>query len=189
MADALTLMPTLEDTMRELVTNRYLANIVRLAHENQELGCGGVDCWVDMVAGHVDDDETDMTPSQQRLRDDLESMTYTEMVSAIPYLRRLGYSIVHYVEVDLNCPFAIYFPGHARNAIRARAISSQDCRYMYSTTPAMLRMRGLLWTVPRLLRWKYRALQRYYHPNAPGGRASIAEGVAMVNEDLAMALC
>ena len=30
MADALTLMPTLEDTMRELVTNRYLANIVRL---------------------------------------------------------------------------------------------------------------------------------------------------------------
>jgi len=51
--------------------------------------------------------------------------------------------------------------------------------YLYSTSPEMMRMRGVLWCIPRLFWWKHRALQPYYHPDAPGGAAHIPERAPM----------
>ena len=48
-------VPTLEETLRAVVSHRYLTNIVRLAQEHECKCCGGVDCIDDWVAGYEDD--------------------------------------------------------------------------------------------------------------------------------------
>ena len=44
---------TLEETLHAVVSNRYLVNIVRLAHDHKEQGDVGVDCITDWVAALV----------------------------------------------------------------------------------------------------------------------------------------
>ena len=173
-------VPPIEETLREVVSNRYLANIIRLAHEHKEWGYGGVDCITSMVAGHDDHGDDEMTDVQHDFYHDIESMAYTEMESVIPHLRRLGYSVAFWPnQPDVNCPISINFPGFAQTLKARRELASGRSVYLHSTSPGMMRMRGVLWCIPRILRWKHRVLTAYYHPRAPGGIAHIEEGVEM----------
>lgn len=168
-------VPSLEETLSAVVSNRYLANIVRLAHEHQGQGYHGVDCIKRWVAGYNDDDDQWIGDSVW-LYDEIISMSYDEMISVIPYLRRLGYSVTYWPEEpDDACPFSIMFPGYAKRP-NAAVLNN-----LYSMSPGMMRLRGVLWCIPHLVRWKNRVLQAYYHPRAPGGMAHIAQGVKMVN--------
>ena len=173
-------VPSLDETLRAVVSNRYLANVVRLAHEHKDQGCRGVDCVKQWVAGYNDDDGK-WTKDSMWLYGEINSMSYDEMITAIPYLLRLGYSVTYWPEErDDACPFSIMFPGYAET-LKRRKICRSGSIYLYSTAPGMVCLRGVLWCTPRLVRWKNRVLQAYYHPHAPGGMAHIAEGVAMVN--------
>ena len=174
-------IPPVEETLREVVSNRYLANIIRLAHEHKEWEYGGVDCITSMVAGHDTHSDDEMTNVQHAFYHDIESMNYTEMESVIPHLRRLGYSVTFWPnQPDVNCPISINFPGYAQTHNVRGEITSGSV-YLYSTSPGMMRMRGVLWCIPRVLRWKHRVLTAYYRPLAPGGIAHVEAGVEMVN--------
>ena len=150
-----------------------------LAQEHECKGYGGVDCIDDWVASYEDDG---VTESAMALYDAITSMTYGEKIRVIPFLLRLGYSITYWPndEPDLACPFSLTFPGKASTP-KYREGFSVGSIYLYSTSPGMMRLRGVMWCTPRLLRWRDRALKPYYHPDAPGGMANIAAGVEMVN--------
>ena len=47
--------------------------------------------------------------------------------------------------------------------------------YYYATSPGMLRLRGALWCLPRLLAWKWRAVLKANAPDEPGGKRWRAE--------------
>ena len=85
-------IPSLEQTMREVTTNRYLTAILQLAQSHMRHGCGGVDCIDEMVAGDVFEEEEHNSP-QIDLMAHIESLTLVQKQAVVPYLRRLGYSV------------------------------------------------------------------------------------------------
>lgn len=159
-------IPSMEETCSEIVSNDYLRAIISLARSHQRSGFGGVDCIDSMVAGDVEDEEEHNSP-QQVLMDHIEGMTYAEKQAVIPYLRRLGYSLLSFGD-EGGIPFSIYFPGHAPCEWDVRVGLRHGFTYLHATSPGMLRLRGVLWCLPRLLAWKWRAVHTCWAP--PDGR-------------------
>ena len=163
-------VPSLEETLHAVVTNRSLANIVYVAQGQRDWGYSGLVCLA-----HCEDDGDDgdgtAVPTGWGSR---------AMESAIPYFRRLGYFVTYSPDApDFTCRLYLTLPGHTR--LLNRSAFRSGSVHLCSTAPGMMRLRGVLWCIPRLLWWKHRALKPYYHPSAPGGIANIAEGVEMLN--------
>ena len=153
--------PSLEELCIALQTDRYLISVLALCQRHLALGCGGVDCIDWRVAGDEDDDEGPINDAVRDLSDFIDSLSALEKLSAVPFLRRLGYSVMVWVEDDTTLPFSVYFPGKSFSPTREERTLAlvNDRVYHRSTSLGAQRLRGVIWCLPRLLRWKHRALQ------------------------------
>ena len=170
-------IPSLEQTMREVTANRYLAAILQLAQSHRGHGCGGVDCIDEMVAGDVFEEEEHNSP-QAELMAHIESLTLVQKQAVVPHLRRLGYSVAVFRDDHADgCPMRIHFPGKAQTTKfrRPPLTFRMPHTYYYATSPGMLRLRGVLRCLPRLLAWKWRAVLKANAPDEPGGKRWRAE--------------
>lgn len=159
--------------MHEMTTNPYLTAIIGLAQSHMHLSYGGVDCIDEMVAGDIFEEEEHNSP-QIDLLDYIQSLTLDQKRAVIPYLRRLGYSVfINTSPDDDSCPMSINFPGKAQ--AKFRLTYRFPFAYLYATSPGMLRLRGVLWCLPRLLAWKWRAVLKANAPDEPGGKRWRAE--------------
>ena len=148
-------VPSLERTLLELQRNPYLTAVVQLAHLHKLNGFGGVDCFDQMVAGDVTENEVHNSP-QLDLLEYIRDMTLEDKHAVVPHVRRLGYSVIVF-DFDLECPFSLNFPGSAPTPI-FRETYQTPVTLLYATSPPMMRLRGLLFCISRLLAWKHRAL-------------------------------
>jgi hypothetical protein len=168
-------IPSLEQTMREVTANPYLTAILQLAQSHMRHGCGGVDCIDEMVAGDVFEEEEHNSP-QTDLMAHIESLTLEQKRAVIPYLRRLGYSVTMFRDDHADdCPMSIHFPGKAPTPKFQLTAYRVPHTLYYATSPGMLRLRGVLRCLPRLLAWKWRAVFKANAPDQPGGKRWRAE--------------
>ena len=159
--------------MREVTANPYLTAILQLAQSHMRHGCGGVDCIDEMVAGDVFEEEEHNSP-QTDLMAHIESLTLDQKRAVIPYLRRLGYSVTVFRHAD-DCPMSVKFPGKAPTPKFRLTAYRVPPTHHYATSPGMLRLRGVLRCLPRLLAWKWRAVFKANAPDQPGGKRWRAE--------------
>jgi len=141
-------IPTLEALLAELREDNWLTTVVHYAAQN---------CMFASGMPH------DIRPKNfdQPADEHLHSFNYTELVSIVPYVRRLGYCVTLYSHKDVDWPFAISHVGHGQRPLRAKEARLAEyahyrSRYpiwLHGTSPAQIRRRGLLKCVPRLLGW------------------------------------
>lgn len=165
-------IPSLEETLHAVISNRYLSATVQLAHAHRDYGCSGADCIDQMIAGDIHEEEEHNCP-QLDLLHHIRGLSLQSKLSAVPYLRRLGYSVILFHDFDSTCPFSIQFPGRAQSPSLRRSMRAPH-EYLYATSPGALRLRGFLWCSARLMRWKQRSLR--YFQGALG--TLLAEAVA-----------
>lgn len=178
-----TAVPSLEQTMSEIVTNPYLTAIIQLAQNHMRHGYGGVDCFDEMVAGDVSENEEHNSP-QEQLMAHIDSLTLDRKLMVVPFLRRLGYSVSVFCG-ESDCPMSVDFPGKAVTPQRRLSFRVPHT-YYYATSPGMLRLRGVLWCLPRLLAWKWRAVLEANAPNRPGGKRWRAEYALYIRRGVAV---
>ena len=156
--------------MREIATNTYLTGVVQLIQDPMHQNRGVVDCYNSMVAV---------------LMAHIESLTLDQKRAVIPHLRRLGYSVLMYRDDSADDrPMSIYFPGKAKTPKFRLTRRVRLNTYYYATSPGMLRLRGVLWCLPRLLAWKWRAVEKANAPDKPGGKRWRAEYALYVGRGL-----
>lgn len=165
--DTIDALPALEDVAREVGSNRYLVAVLQLAQRHAQHECGDVECHDEMVAGDVLEDEAQNSP-QEELLAHIRTMSRRQKEAAVPFLRRLGYSVVVWHDGDDARPFSIRFPGKAR-ATKLRRLLRVPHTPLHATSPGMLRMRGVMWCIPRLRLWRRRAARRALLGHAPPG--------------------
>ena len=159
--------PSLEELCIALQTDNYLVSVLALCQRHSAVGYGGVDCIDRLVAGDEDDDEGPLTDAVREQSDFVDRLSASEKLSAVPFLRRLGYSVMVWVEEDRTLSFSVFFPGKSFPLNRERrSLARGDCVYHRSTSLGAQRLRGVMWCLPRVMRWKNRTLERAY---APGG--------------------
>ena len=102
-----------------------------------------------------------MTPYQQELHDLFDDMPLAEKRDVVPYLRRMGYCVVLGIcDADPWTPFHVYLPGHMMRCYP----NGWSAMWYPATSPGMLRLRGVMWCMPRLLAWKWRAVSACWTP-------------------------
>ena len=171
------MIPSFEQLCHALQRDRYLVAVLALCQKHQATGYGGVDVRDEAVAGDLDrDDEEEFNSPQLELLNHIDSLSVAEKLSVVPYLRRLGFSVIVWEEDELTLPFVVHFPGCS--IVVKYALAARACVYLRSTAPGSLRLRGFMWCMPRLLRWKHRAL-RYFLGSL---EALLVEGVAAHND-------
>ena len=162
-----------------LQNDRYLIAVLALCQNHKAYGCNSVDCIDSMVAGDVDEEEEWNTP-QRELWHHIDTLSAVDKLSVVPFLCRIGYSVLVWELDETTLPFTVDFPGKSMTPNTALNIirnAPSGSTYYRSTAPGAQRLRGVMWCVPRLLRWKYRALQYYQ-----GSLATLrAEGIAAHN--------
>ena len=105
----------------------------------------------------------------------IESLTLDQKRAVIPYLRRLGYSVTVFRDDHADdCPMSVHFPGKAPTPKFRLTYRVLHTLY-YATSPGMLRLRGVLRCLPRLLAWKWRAVLKANAPDDPRGKRWRAE--------------
>ena len=160
-------LPTLEATLFEVSSNRYLTAILQLAQSVMRLGhLGKAPLFSTTVAAGALDDEEPFNGPQVELYEYITALSHSERLSVVPFLRRLGFSVLAAHEDDPTRPMELYLPGHALHPFHALdRLSEVPARtYLYATSPAMLRLRGVLWCTSRLLAWKKRAAAACWAP-------------------------
>ena len=175
---AYTRIPTLEETLLQVQSNAYLTAVLQLAHAHRLSGYGGVDCMDEMVAGEIYEDE-EMNSPQLYLLGYIQDMPLDDKHAVVPYLRRLGYSVSVFHDFDESCPFSINFPGHAPTP-KFRTTFKVAHTFLYATSPSMMRLRGVLFCVSRLIAWKHRALKYFQGSLATLRAEAVAEYEAML---------
>jgi hypothetical protein len=143
------MIPTLEATTRELMTNDYLSTIIHMikVEDNVRCPCRDVD-----VAALV---EINVGMSER-----IRRMSSVQKLEIVPYLCRLGYSVA--VIQNGDCPFEVQSPGHAATPKERRTDYVLTHTYYYATSPGMLRLRGFFYHVWRLLAWLKRSREHYW---------------------------
>lgn len=164
--------PSLEELCSALQTNRYLVSVLALCHRVQDSGFGSVDCGDGDVAG-VDGVVGTLNDALRELLHFIDTVSETEKLSVVPFLCRLGYSVVVWLDEDAPspyapAPFSVHFPHLSfRLSSEKRLLARSNCVYYRSTSPGAQRLRGVVWCLPRVMRWKWRAIERGYAPGGP----------------------
>jgi hypothetical protein len=76
-------------------------------------------------------------------------------ISVVPWLCKIGYSVLIH-PLETQAPFTIFREGYSLSKSHTFLGT-----YMRSTARELVAMRGILWCVPRFLRWKHRALTTF----------------------------
>ena len=163
-------LPTMEEVAHALVVRPWLAAVVYKAAQISYMGYGGGGVEPRDFP-HEDDDH-------------LRHLEYDDLVSVVPFVRRLGYEVTLFSDEDPECPFSLGFVGyqfpwiHATEPrLKAYARGEYD-RYLihlHGTSPMQSRRRGLLKCVPRLLGWLRSARIALADPRRPGAIAALIQ--------------
>lgn len=159
-------LPTLEALGRELCTNQWLCAVIQRVVKKSAIGfTGGV--WV--------------TPGSFK-NNQVRNLEYNDLVAAVPYLRRLGYTVVLFSDEDYSHPFKVGFRNQTgSNLAPSREDVLEHICYggvfsirMHGTSPKQIRRRGLLKCVPRLLGWLRQARIVLADPRREATAAALA---------------
>ena len=162
-------VPTLEALVDMLRTNRWFCAVVQKAAKHRARGFEGGVC---AEPASFDDHY-------------LRQLEYDDLVSVVPFVRRLGYPVILFSNEDQGHPFNI-----ACAAVQSSDfILGKDCTNdfeehvqrgepypirLHGTSPEQIRRRGLLKCVPRLLGMLRAARIALANPNRPGVLDAIA---------------
>lgn len=161
-------LPTLEALVDMLRTNRWFCAIVQKAVKHRAWGLeGGVSAEPASFDDHY-----------------LRQLEYDDLVSVVPFVRRLGYPVILFFNKDQDQWFKIACATFQRQfyvrgdfiSVRVGA-SYPGATYpirLHGTSPEQIRRRGLLKCVPRLLGMLRAARIALANPNRPGVLDAIA---------------
>ena len=153
-------LPTLEALGKELCTNRWLCAVIQRVVENDAIGFNGGICV-----------RQDSFKNKHAC-----NLEYNDLVAVVPYLRRLGHTVVLFSDEEQSHPFNVGFQGQPCSYIphlHEDFLEHINCGEaypirMYGTSPAQIRRRGLVKCVPRLLGWLRQARINLADPRRPG---------------------
>ena len=91
----------------------------------------------------------------------------------IPLLRCIGYSIIVNTQKSQK-PFLIMLPGHAPNLFD---VNQKKLCLLRSTSPNIMKMRGFIYCLPKLIRWKHRSLKYFFHQSV------VQQAITQFNEE------
>ena len=155
-------LPTIETLGLQQRTNPWLAAVCYRATQHASMGYGGVEI---IVSSFSHKDEVWFS-----------DLRYEELVSVIPCVRRMGYTVNVRSDRDMNNPFSVGFGrsshSHLKEAESYLELHAHEvCPYrikLHGTSPAQIRRRGLIKCVPRLLGWLRQARINLADPRRPG---------------------
>ena len=162
--------PSLEQLGYALQNNCYLIAVLARCQLCKAFGSRGVCCTDEDVAGYRAQDEE----NTEWLLRHINTLSKEDKLSIVPFLCRMGYNVLVFPHEFVSFPFSVDLLGsQSLKAVLSYERSACECKYYRSTAPGAQRLRGVMWCVPRLLRWKHRALQFFQ-----GSLSSLlAEGV------------
>ena len=198
-------LPTAEAFVDEMITNRYLAAVLALTHARKDAGYGGVDCINSSVAGRHLDHERDLDESELAFCDEFEEMSLNEKRAITPFLQRAGFHVVLYHDHD--CPISInWCVGPTRLTVTQDIEQAKRGFYCFNLeqsthrypprTFKIVRQRGVVKCVPKLLAWLRQARVRLAAPDRMDMAAEAAASarresdsqllIAWFNEEMAV---
>lgn len=160
-------VPSLEELCTALRDNRWLCEIVeRAAMQRYMLNHGGLPVRNDMHYGSYG-----------------KRLEYNQLVAVVPFLRRMGYSVMICSFENKGNPFNLGFPGRSlfrlsRLKAAMEEYVNEGCTYnvyLHGTAPAQVRQRGMLKCVPRLLGWLRAARIALANPSRPGAMEALTQ--------------
>jgi hypothetical protein len=182
-------LPTAEAFVHEMATNRYLAAVFTLAHAHKDLGDGDVDCLCHAVAGRHLDDERDLDEFEGEFCDELEQqMSLNEKRAITPFLQRAGFHVLLFEEEPDDCPMSISWRQCPTRLAVTQEIAQAKRGFFNpmhrypSRTFKVVRQRGVVKCVPKLLAWLRQARVRLAAPD----RMDMAAEAAACNEEMAV---
>ena len=182
-------LPTAEEFVHEMTTNRYLAAVLTLAHAHKDAGYGGVDCSCHAVAGRHLNDERELDESEGEFCDELEQQTSLNEKRAItPFLQRAGFHVLLFEEEPDDCPMSICWRQCPTHLAVTQEIAQAKRGFFYpkhrfpSRTFKIVRQRGVIKCVPKLLAWLRQARIRLAAPD----RMDMGAEAAALNEEMAV---
>lgn len=156
-------VPSLEALANELRTNRWLCALLHHVVRQAAYGYKG--------GAHATPDSFGTEASY------LRNLGYEELVAVVPYVRRLGYTVVLFSDVDPDHPFNVAFMDqsqhwclklHHEDLLNHAQTGEEYGIRLRGTSPTQIRRRGLLKCIPRLLGWLRQARIALADPRRPG---------------------
>ena len=160
-------VPSLEELCAALRDNRWLCALVETARLQRDWSNDGGVC---------------ATP--ETFHDKYATgLAYDALVAVVPFLRRLGYSVMLFSDRSREHPFNVGYPGRTlpRPSMLDQDLFDHVERgepygvYLLGTAPEQVRRRGLLKCVPRLLGWLRAARIALADPRRPGAMEALTQ--------------